>query len=224
MLWLWLIHSHPCTCALLRKSLLVELKLDLIVFFSWSFMCLGLREDSALYLNFSCNWAMKTILRDEHSCQLLLTQCSELYLKHHAIFLQTRILNKTSEWWFKKPFLCCGLWSVCMMMAAVWWRHAGLCSLCGQASLMHCLSYLMPGKVNEVVALLEEVEMEWVAKTRGSLEMKRPALSDCKWQFWWITWTITKKGLSSPSNTAVFWNRSGWLSLWQSAWSFMKLH
>lgn len=48
---------------------------------------------------------------------------------------------------------------------------------------MHSLSYLMPGKVNEVVALLEEVEMGWVAKTRGSLEMKRPALSVYKWQF-----------------------------------------
>lgn len=51
-----------------------------------------------------------------------------------------------------------GLWTVCVT-AAVLWRHAGLCSLCGQAALMRCLSYLMPGKVNEVVALLEEVEM-----------------------------------------------------------------
>lgn len=65
--------------------------------------------------------------------------------------------------------------------------HAQLCSLCGQAALMLGFSYLSPGKVNEVVALFEEVKMGWVAKTRGSLEMKRGALSSCKWQFWWIT-------------------------------------
>lgn len=43
-------------------------------------------------------------------------------------------------------------------LLCVWRRHAGLCSLCGQAALMHCFSYLKPGKVNEVVALLEEVK------------------------------------------------------------------
>lgn len=65
--------------------------------------------------------------------------------------------------------------------------HTQPCSLCGQAALMLGFSYLSPGKVNEVVALFEEVKMGWVAKTRGSLEMKRGALSSCKWQFWWIT-------------------------------------
>lgn len=65
--------------------------------------------------------------------------------------------------------------------------HTRLCSLCGPAALMLGFSYLSPGKVNEVVALFEEVKMGWVAKTRGSLEMKRGALSSCKWQFWWIT-------------------------------------
>lgn len=65
--------------------------------------------------------------------------------------------------------------------------HARLRSLCGQAALMLAFSYLSPGKVNEVAALFEEVKMGWVAKTRGSLEMKRGALSGCKWQFWWIT-------------------------------------
>lgn len=65
--------------------------------------------------------------------------------------------------------------------------HTQPCSLCGQAALMLGFSYLSPGKVNEVVALFEEVKMGWVAKTRGSLEMKRGALSCCKWQFWWIT-------------------------------------
>lgn len=66
-------------------------------------------------------------------------------------------------------------------------HHTQLCSLCGQAALMLGFSYLSPGKVNEVVALFEEVKMGWVAKTRGSLGMKRGALSGCKWQFWWIT-------------------------------------
>lgn len=37
--------------------------------------------------------------------------------------------------------------------------HTRLCSLCGQAALMLGFSYLSLGKVNEVVALFEEVKM-----------------------------------------------------------------
>jgi len=49
--------------------------------------------------------------------------------------------------------------SVCVCDGCCVVETCRLCSLCGQAALMHCRSYLMPGKVNEVVALLEEVEM-----------------------------------------------------------------
>ena len=49
---------------------------------------------------------------------------------------------------------------VCLAWAArVCLKAAVLSSLCGLAALMHYLSYLEPGKVNEVLALFEEVKM-----------------------------------------------------------------
>lgn len=58
----------------------------------------------------------------------------------------------------------------------VGWGLGRVCvALCGQATLMHCLSYLTPGKVNEVVALLEGSRNGMSSGDQRKLsEMKRP--------------------------------------------------
>lgn len=62
----------------------------------------------------------------------------------------------------KGPFLDARV-CVCVMVSVLQ-RRAGLCSFCGQPGFDAVpLSYLVPAKVNEVVALLEEIEMRMSA-------------------------------------------------------------
>lgn len=101
---------------------------------------------------------------------------------------------------WRGPFECfacvCGCFCLCVFdghCAAEAMRS----SLCRPAALILYLSYLKPGKVNEVLVLLEEVKMGWLAETRESSEMKRATRSGSKWQFWWITETMRGGMVSS---------------------------
>lgn len=118
-----------------------KLALMLFFFFCFNFLVsrFKVRDDrpvsiwppSQMLLNLPCFEQECTLKKGKHFWMTV--------LEHRAFLHIGRFVNCESA---------CG--GCCVVKA-----RRGLCSLCGQAALMPCFSYLKPSKVNEVVALLE---------------------------------------------------------------------
>lgn len=170
-------------------------------------------EVNATSTVFLCNWAVFTVWyhmfpSDSWLCSGQWSNCGQCnggsspcfqtkntlltqYCLKHNGYIVVRFSDSLGVTQFRThaPEFRISLWSVSAWVCDCCCVVERLGSVLSVGRLLWCNACLISrlARLMKWWRFRKEVGMGWVAKTRGSSEMKRTTLSGCKWQFWWIT-------------------------------------